>query len=164
MNEQPRIEMRPEQPYVGTRNVIAMRDFGREIPAMAATVSHWLDDHHVRPAGRPFLRYHVIDMPERMDVAFGMPTDGAHPAASEVESHVLPAGRYAVLVYTGVENGVPATRQLLDWIAAQGEQPIAHASEGGEVFQARYETFLNDDSTEPDRQRWMIEVAIQVHD
>jgi len=82
----------------------------------------------------------------------------------QVASRLLPAGRYAVTVYTGVDNGVPATRQFLDWIAAQGEQPIAHASEQGEVFQARYETFLLDDRTEPDRQRWMIEVAIQVHD
>lgn len=55
-----------------------------------------------------------------------------------------------------------ATRALLDWVAAQGEQPIAHASAQGEVFGARYETFLIDDRTEPDRHRWMIELAIQL--
>jgi len=99
-----------------------------------------------------------------MDVEFGMPTDGLRAVSGEVAGQLLPAGRYAVLTYMGVENGVPATRQFLDWIAAQGEHPIAHASEQGEVFQARYETFLLDDRTEPDRQRWMIEIAIQVHD
>jgi len=62
----------------------------------------------------------------------------------------------------GGENGVQATRALLDWVAAQGEQPIAHASAQGEVFGARYETFLIDDRTEPDRHRWMIELAIQL--
>jgi len=151
MSTQPRIEIRPEQPYVGTRTVIAMREFDREIPAMAQTLSRWLDGHHVLASGQPFLRYYVIDMPERMDVEFGMPTDRVHAATGAVASHRLPAGRYAVTVYTGVENGVSATRQFLDWIAAQGE-----------VFQARYETFLLDDRTEPDRHRWLIEVAIQV--
>ncbi|MCC2962701.1 GyrI-like domain-containing protein [Massilia sp. IC2-278] len=163
MSTQPRIEIRLEQPYVGTRTVIAMREFDREIPAMAQTLSRWLDEHNVLASGQPFLRYYVIDMPERMDVEFGMPTDRAHAATGAVASHRLPAGRYAVTVYTGVENGVSATRQFLDWIAAQGEQPVAHASEQGEVFQSRYETFLTDDRTEPDRHRWVIEVAIQVH-
>ncbi|GGY60105.1 GyrI-like domain-containing protein [Pseudoduganella albidiflava] len=162
MDNQPKIELRPERHYVGTRQVMAMRDFDREIPAMLATVSKWLDSHHVRPASRPFLRFHVIDMPERMDVELGIPTEHAQNAAGEVESQVLPAGRYATAVYTGVENGVEANTQLLDWIAAQGEQPIAHVSENGEVFQARYETFLTDTEAEPDQRRWSFEVAIQV--
>jgi len=101
MSEQPRIEMRSEQPYVGTRMVIAMRDFECEIPAMASTVSRWLDAHHIPVVGQPFLRYHVIDMPERMDVEFGMPTDGLHAVSGEVAGQLLPAGRYAVLTYMG---------------------------------------------------------------
>jgi len=164
MNGQPKIETRPDQPYVGTRKVIAMREFDREIPAMTAAVSQWLDAHHVRPSGRPFLRYHVIDMSERMDVELGIPTDQALATTGQVASQVLPGGRYAVLVYTGVDNAVSATKGLLDWIASQGEQPIAHASEQGEVFQARYEIYLTDPETEPDKRRWMIEVAILVRD
>ncbi|WP_229427960.1 hypothetical protein [Pseudoduganella dura] len=59
---------------------------------------------------------------------------------------------------------MPANRELIDRISAQGEQPIAHASEKGEVLQARYETFLTDARTELDRHRWRIEVAIQLRD
>ncbi len=162
MDDTPRIETRPARPYVGTRTVMAMRDFDREIPAMTATVSRWLDVQGVRPSGQPFLRYHAIAMPERMDVELGIPVLHAHDAGGQVESGLLPAGRYAVAVYSGVENGVPANRELIDWISAQGEQPIAHASEKGEVFQSRYETFLTDAEAEPDRHRWRIEVAIQV--
>ena len=158
MGNQLRIEMRPGRPYVGTRAVIAMRDFDREIPAMTATVSQWLDAHHARPSGPPFLRYHAIDMPERMDVELGMPTDHVHDAAGQVASGLLPAGRYAVLVYTGVQNGVPANSRLIDWISAQGE----HVAQKGQVFQARYETFLTDPEAEPDQHRWLIEVAIGV--
>lgn len=162
MDKPPRIEMRPAQPYAGTRKVMAMRDVDREIPAMRTVAARWLDDHGVRPSGKPFLRFHAIDMPERMDVEVGMPTGQAHDAGEEVESGLLPAGRYAVVVYTGVENGVPANRRLLDWIATQGEQALAHPSDRGEVFAARYETFLTDAEAEPDRHRWLFEVAIQV--
>lgn len=162
MNNAPRIEVRPEQPYAGTRKVMAMRDFDREIPAMRTIVARWLDAHGVRPSGQPFLRFHAIDMPERMDVEVGMPTEHADDASGEVESGLLPAGRYAVVVYTGVENAVPANTRLLDWIAAQGEQALAHASERGEVFEARYETFLTDAEAEADPHRWLFEVAIQV--
>ncbi|HBF52204.1 MAG TPA: hypothetical protein DDX04_19760 [Massilia sp.] len=65
------------------------------------------------------------------------------------------------MVYTGVENGVPANRRLLDWIATQGEQALAHPSDQGEVFAARYETFLTDAEAEPDPHRWLFEVAIR---
>lgn len=162
MDDKPRLETRPAQPYAGTRTVMPMRDFDREIPELLATVSRWLDAHHVRPSGQPFLRFHVIDMPERMDVELGMPTERECTASGQVEGRLLPAGRYAVMAYTGVENGVSATTQLIDWIAAQGEQPDAHASENGEVFESRYETFLTDTTAEPDQHRWMFEVAIRL--
>lgn len=164
MDNRNRIEMRPAQCYVGTRTVMAMRDFERGIPAMTATVSQWLETHRVRPSGQPFLRYHTIDMPERMDVELGIPTGEKHDASGQVQGGVLPAGRYAVTVYTGVDNGVAANRQLIDWITAQGEQPIAHASDKGTAFQSRYETFLTDAEAEPDPQQWMIEVAIGLRD
>jgi len=157
-----RIELRPARPYVGTRTVMAMRDFEREIPAMTATVSRWLEAHQVRPSSRPFLRYHTIDMPERMDVELGIPTDAVHDADGQVQGGMLPAGRYAVTVYTGVDKGVAANKQLIDWITAQGGQPIAHASDKGTVFQSRYETFLTDAEAEPDQQQWMIKVAIEL--
>ena len=86
MSRQAVFETRAERPYVGSRTVMAMRDFDREIPAMLATVSRWLEAHQVRPSGQPLLRFHVIDMPERMDVELGIPTDGAPGATGEVQS------------------------------------------------------------------------------
>ncbi|MET0336111.1 MAG: GyrI-like domain-containing protein [Rhizobacter sp.] len=160
----PVIEQRSEQPYVGIRMVMPMSDFPRQIPTLTDTVADWLAAHHTRPAGKPFLRYHVIDMPKRMDVEVGIPVDAAPQAEPPLESHVLPAGRYAVLTYQGVKNGVPANKKLLDWVAAQGEAVASHDSAQGEAFKARYETFLIDDAVEPDQDKWETEVAMKLRD
>ena len=122
MTSEPRIEVRPERSYVGVRAVMPMSDFGREIPAMTETVADWLEAKGLRASGAPFLRYHIVDMPHRMDVELGMPIDTPPVTDGQVRNGVLPAGSYAVLSYTGVANGVPANERLLKWIAERGEQ------------------------------------------
>ncbi|WP_326540474.1 GyrI-like domain-containing protein [Pseudorhodoferax sp.] len=111
------IEHRPVQTYVGMRTVMPMDQFDRQIPEMTARVAEWLAAHSLRPAGNAFLRYHTIDMPHRMDVELGIPAEGASDADGPLRNAVMPAGRYAVLTYRGVKNGVAANKRLLDWIA-----------------------------------------------
>lgn len=165
MNDEPLIEDRPALPYVGTRAVMPMSDFPRQVPAMTAKVLEWLADRGLAPSGKPFLRYHVIDMPDRMDVELGIPIADAADATDdkgEVSCHPLPRGRYAVLTYKGVRNGVPANRRLLEWIAGQRQEVAKHGSNVGDVFDARYETVLTDAQVEPDQDEWETEVAIKL--
>lgn len=164
MQKDPSLQERPQVPYVGIRTAMHMRDFGREIPAMTAKVIEWLNAHAARPSGRPFLRYHVIEMPERMDVELGIPVNDAPDPAGKLTRGVLPAGRYGILTYSGVDNGVAANKTLIDWLAARKEEVVSHPSEKGEVFKARFETFLTDASVEPDQGKWEIEVAIKLRD
>lgn len=164
MQRPPLIENRPARLYVGTGAVIPMSSFEREIPAMIATISAWLNGHGLPPTGKPFLRYRVIDMPERMDVELGMPVNHAPDANGAVRSDVLPAGRYAVTAYRGVKNAMSANRALIEWIADQGEQMDHHASERGEVFAARYETFLFDPSAGASEEEAETEIAIRLRD
>lgn len=160
---EPALETRSDQPYVGVRTVMPMRDFEREIPALVATVSSWLEARGLRPSGPPFLRYHAIDMPERMDVELGLPVDAAPDAgAGPVRNGVLPAGRYATLAYRGVTHAVAANRTLLAWVAAQGEAVVRHASAHGEVFEARVEAFRTDPADEPDPERRETQVAMKL--
>lgn len=160
MRNEPVIEDRPEQPYIGTRGVMPMSDFERQIPAMRAAVTRWLQAHGLHPSGKPFLRYHLIDMPDHMDVELGIPLDDAPEANGPVRKGALPAGRYAVLTCRGVKNGVAANKTLLDWIAEHGEEAVSHETEKGQVFKSRYETFLTDPVAETDQDQWETEVAI----
>lgn len=164
MKAEPRIEHRPEQRYLGTRAVMPMSDFDRQIPAMTTQVAAQLAAKGLQATGKPFLRYHVIDMPQRMDVELGIPVDDVPHVDRGVDISILPAGLYAVLAYTGAKNGVAANKKLLDWIAAQGEAAARHDSELGEVFDARHETFLVDGSVEPEPEKWQFEVAIKLRD
>jgi hypothetical protein len=49
-----------------------------------------------------------------MDVELGITIDRTPDADGQVKNNVLPVGRYAVLTYMGVRNGVPANKKLLD--------------------------------------------------
>lgn len=162
MQNEPQIVERPVQGYIGTRAVMPMSAFAREIPAMTDKVSVWLKANGVLPTGQPFLRYHVIDMPERMDVELGIPVERAVSASGDLASNTLPAGRYAISSFKGVENGIPANKALIEWIAKQGEQIDHHTSDQGDVFASRYETFLTDATTEPDQHKWQTEIAIKL--
>ena len=164
MKTEPFIETRPEQTYVGVGAVIPMSDFSRQIPALFAKVAGCLAAHGLTAAGKPFLRYHVIDMPDRMDIELGIAVNFRPQSTSSVQFHVLPAGRYAVLQYVGVTNSIAANKKLIDWIAAQGEEVVSHPSEDGEVFKARYETFLTDTKRDPDQGNWETEVAIKLRE
>ena len=164
MDREPTIETRPDQPYVGVRAVMPMSDFSRQIPEMAAKASQWLDVRGLRPSGRPILRYHVVDMPERMDVELGLPLAEAVASDGQVRSDVLPAGRYAVLTYTGVKNALAANKELFHWIADQGEEAASRSSEGGEAFDSRFETYMTDLEAEPVQDRWETEVAVKLRD
>ncbi|RYG32171.1 MAG: AraC family transcriptional regulator [Burkholderiales bacterium] len=144
MPSEPRIEQRPEQLYVGIGAVMPLDAFERDIPAMTERVLGWLKTRGLKPSGRPFLRYNVIDMPERLDVELGVPVEVAAEGDGGVKAGVLPAGRYAVMTYQGAKNGVAANKALFKWIEAQNVEAVSHKSADGEVFAARYETFLND--------------------
>jgi len=160
MQGEPAIEQRSEQPYVGVRAVVSMNALQDEIPAMTAKLSRWLDANGLQASG-PFLRYHVVDMPERLDVEAGIPLSAPVDGKGEVDANILPAGRYAVLVYKGVHNGVASNKRLIDWLKERGEEVVSHGSANREVFEARYETFLTDTASKAELET---EVAIKVRD
>ena len=57
------------------------------------------------------------DLGSRLVRAWGI----VPPAVDErVVADILPAGRYASLVYTGIENGIAGNAALLNWGAARG--------------------------------------------
>jgi effector-binding domain-containing protein len=161
---QPRIEDRREQPYVGIRVQVPMREFPRVIPQLLGDLFAWLGPREVAPAGPPFIRYHVINMSAAMDIELGVPVATAPSGDGRIRAGVLPAGRYAVLVYTGRDNGVAGNAALLDWGKQQGLVWDRWSVDAGEAFGARYESFLTDPNEQPDPETWETEVAIRLAD
>jgi hypothetical protein len=108
------------------------------------------------------LRYHVIDMNGEMDIEVGLPVDSPLPGDGHITPGVLPAGRYASLVYTG--SGLTGNKTLLDWARANDITWDRWKDPRGDAFGARLERFLTDPKIEPRKTKWEIEVAMKIAD
>ena len=97
-----------------------------------------------------------------MDSEVGFPVVRALAHEGRVAAGLLPAGRYARLIYRG--NGLTGNSPLLDWGKATGIVWDRWADAQGDTFGARYETFLTDPTVEPRKTKGDIEVAIQLRD
>lgn len=162
---QPRLDERREQPYAGIRTQVSPEEMGAGlIPRLIDEVFAWLQAHQIAPAGPPLMRFYVIDMSARMDIEIGWPVTTAAPGDDRVTAGVLPAGRYASLIYTGAQNGVAGNKVLIDWAAENGIRWDRWDEPNGDAFRARFETFLTGPDDDPDPGNWDTEVSIKLAD
>jgi len=165
MMTEPKIEDRKAQPYVGIRTQVPMEQLPVVIPQFIGEVAGWLGKQSVSPAGAPFIRYHVINMPGRLDVEVGWPVARPMSGDGRVSAGVLPAGRYAALIYTGDYPGVQdANRVLIEWAQAKGIVWDRWDDPNGDAFRSRYESYFTNPDEEPDRTKHETEVAIKLAD
>jgi effector-binding domain-containing protein len=160
----PKVDERPDQPYVGIRMQVHWSEFSKVIPGTIDEVFGWLGQHGHRPAGPPLMRYHVINMEDKMDVTIGVLVASAVKGDGRVTTEVLPAGRYASLIYTDVKRGYEGNKALIDWGAAQGLTWDQYTDPNGDGFGCRYELFLTGPVDDPDPAKWDTEVAIRLAD
>jgi hypothetical protein len=163
MISKPKLDDRPEQRYVGIRTQAPMSQFAEIIPQFLDELFAWLGEHGVEPAGAPFMRYHVINMAGNMDVELGVPVAAAVPRDGRVAPGLIPAGRFAALVYSGV-SGIEGNHALLEWAKQHGIAWDRWDDANGDAFRARVEYFLTDPAEEPDHNKWETEVAIRLAD
>lgn len=161
MFTEPKLETRPAQPYVAIPASVTMAQIGIVLPPLLNDLFQWLKVQNIAPAGPPFFRYLVIDMANTLKMEVGIPVVNPSVGAGRVQSGILPAGRYAVVLHTGpYEQLEQATAALLAWAKEHGVAWRTHRVGQDEVWDARIETYLTDDQTESDEQRWQTEIAI----
>lgn len=156
----PKIDTRPKQNYMGIRTITPFKGMSKRIGELSDQMNAWVEANKVKTSGPPFLRYHVIDMRGFMDIEFCFPVRKALPDDGDVKSGVLPAGKYASLIFSG--GGISGNRALIEWVRAQGLEFDRWDTEQGDNFRGRYETYLTDPTVEPRKSRWQIEVAIKL--
>ncbi len=159
---EPRIDYRAEKPYIGIRIQTPMKGMFKVLGKLFKEISVWLEQQGVEPTGPLFLRYHVIDMAGEMDMEVGAPVAAALPGDNRVSAGVLPAGRYASLVYVG--NGYTGNKTLVEWAKTNGIAWDRWDDAKGDAFRGRYETYLTDPKIEPRKTKWEVEVAIKLAD
>ena len=161
---EPKVDDRPDQHYAGIREAVTMQTLGEAIPRLVDETFGWLAAHGIAPAGPPLVRYYVIDMAGKMDIEIGAVVADAIAGDERVKPCVVPAGRYASLVYTGIENGIAGNGALLDWIDAQGLNLDMWDDPNGDAFGGRVEYMLTGPEDDPDPANWDTEVAMRLRD
>lgn len=164
MITEPQVEDRTEQRYVAIRTQATMQALHTVIPQRLGEVFAWLAHQGIAPSGAPFARYLVINMMVLLDIEVGVPVEAALSGDDHISAGILPAGRYASLVYTGIDSGIEANAALLNWGAEKGLVLDTWKTEQGDAFGARVESFLTNPDEEPDRAKWKTEVAIRLAD
>ena len=166
MVTEPKIEDRQAQLCVGIRTQVAMQDMGSGvIPQLHGEVMQWLKQQGLGPSGAPILRYHVINMVDKLDIEMAWPVAKPVLGNGRIQAGVLPAGRYASVLYTGHYSGLmEANRVLIDWAKEKGIVWDRWDDPNGDAFRARYETYITDPGDEPDPAKWQTEVAIKLAD
>jgi effector-binding domain-containing protein len=143
-----------------------MRELPTVIPQYIGVVIGWLNQQGVAPDGPPIVRYHAcptIPAPDAMlDITVGWPLATAQTGNGRITGDSLPAGRYASLVYTGVENGIEGNGALINWAVAQGIEWDHWDVPQGEGFSGRVEYMIDGPDDDPDPGNWKTEVAIKV--
>lgn len=156
----PKIDTRPSQVYMGIRANAPFKGMPGVIDGLSKALNAWVEEHKIRTAGPPFLRFHVIDMRGYMDITFGVPVHNTMPGDGRIQAGELPGGRYASLIYSG--GGISANRALIKWVRAKGLDFDSWQTKQGDNFRGRYESYLTNPKVEPRKSKWKIEVAIKL--
>lgn len=165
MVTEPKIDQRAEQPYVGIRVQTPVAEFGNVIQPTHEEVIKWLKQQGLKPSGPSFIRYHVINMDDKLDIEMGWPVEKPLTGNGRVQSGTLPAGRYASLLYTGDYSGLmDANGVLINWAKDNNIAWDRWDDPNGDAFRSRYENYIKDPGDEPDPAKWETEVAIKLAD
>lgn len=159
---EPKIDTRSEQPYLGIRTRTPMKGMFNVTDKLFKELGLWQKQHGIDAGGALFLRYHIIDMEGVMDIEVGIPVAAAISGDERVSAGILPAGRYASLIYVG--NGYTGNKTLIEWAKANGLVWDAWDDPAGHAFRSRYERYLTDPKIQPLKSKWEVEVAIKLAD
>ncbi len=161
---EPKLDSRAELPYAGIRSQVPMSKLPTIIPQHIDEVAGWLAQQGVKPSGPPIIRYHACPTTAEpdavVDLAIGWPVSKMLTGNDLIVADALPAGHYASLVYTGVENGVPGNAVLIEWARDNNVQWNSWDVELGEAFGGRVEHLLDGPDDDPNPSNWKTEVAI----
>ena len=154
----------PEQPFVGVTRTVTMTtipEIADEIPGLIG----WVMNHGYAPAGAPFLRYLVIDMARELVMQAGVPVASPVESSDEVESGVLPSGRYATTTHLGHPDELErVTRRFLEWAEGEGLRFDVRQSERGDVWASRIEWYETNPAEQQDMSRWVTRLTFKLAD
>jgi len=164
MLSKPKLETRQKQPYAAIRTALPI-PFGKYLQPLWDEVDGWLKSQGIGSPGPAIIRYLTTDMSKKLDIDVGFVVDEPMPAKDRIIVDILPAGRYATLLYTGPYKGkgiFKANVALLDWAKETGIAWNTTSRNGVEWWNGRVEWYLTDPAREVDTKKYRTELAFLV--
>ncbi|MGH4023273.1 MAG: GyrI-like domain-containing protein [Pseudonocardiaceae bacterium] len=159
MTNEPQIEQRPAQPYIGIRETVAKDGFPAAVDKGFPELFSRLEEQGLSLAGAPFIRYHLTSGTE-FEIELGAPADAVVPDEGRIRSGSLPAGRYVTLRHLGPFGELPAAHEALQqWAREHGVTLDSWDTDRGTGWLGCAEHYLVDPSAEPDPAKWEVELA-----
>jgi len=159
---EPEITYREQRPYMGIRSIAPFQGMFAVRDELLKELRLWVQKNSIADEGPYFLRYHVIDMNNQMDIEVGFVVSKHLTGDDRVRQGMLPAGRYASLIYQ--RYGMRANKALIHWAKENGIHWDRWDDPAGDAFRCRYEAYLTDYRVEPRKSKWKVELAIKVAD
>jgi effector-binding domain-containing protein len=143
------------RPYAAIAVTVPMTALGDVVPPLNGEVFAWLAQRGVTPAGAPFWKYDLIDMPGTLRIEAGVALAEQAESDGRVLVSALPAGSYLETTYHGHPDGlVQATSDLLAYAEKERLTFDSSMTPDGEEWVARLEYYLTDPADEPDLNQW----------
>jgi effector-binding domain-containing protein len=159
----PRLEQRAEQPCMFIRTHVRMAEIGPQVPALVPQLFAWIGSHGVQPDGPVFFRYNVVDMEGLMEIDVGVVVKRAVAGDAQVKAGIIPGGTYLTMRHVGPPDELmEATGAFLDWGNKHQVVWCKKPRGSAEVWDARFEFYLDGPDTQPDMAKWRTDLAFQV--
>lgn len=166
MITEPKIERRKKQHYVAIRMAVPI-PFGKYLQPAWDEVYDWLQSNDIRPSGPSIIRYLTTDMSKKLDIDVGFTVGKPVRGDDRIIADVLPAGRYATLLYTGPYRGkgiFKATVSLFEWAKQNKIKWNTTKKKGVEWWNGRAEFYFSDPAVEKDPSKFKTELAVLIAD
>jgi effector-binding domain-containing protein len=123
-----------------------------------------IDKQGVEGTGAAIFKYNLVKMPE-LEMEFGFETRTEQSATGALKTGILPAGRYAELIYVGPYRYLTKVNgTLIDWSRENGLVFDMHPAPDGYHFACRVDFYPNGPQDEPEEDKRKTIVAIKLKD
>jgi effector-binding domain-containing protein len=165
LNSLPKLEKRLAQPYAAVRMQVPI-PFGKFLQPAWSKVNTWLADQGLSH-GPAIIRYLTTDMSKELDIEVGFAIDHFITGDDGILTDILPAGKYATLLYIGPYRGkgvYQANVAIIEWAKTNGVTWKTSTKKGVEGWASRVEWYFSDPAVEHDPKKYKTELTFMVAD
>lgn len=159
----PQVTLRKAIPCISIKSTVRMEEVASVIQKSMPRLQEMLKEQRVVKSGPVFIRYNLVDMPNRLDVEVGVITPKKVKGKGEIFAGTIPAGKYITYDFYGHYSGLVGANGIVQNFAKEHALKFKmKRTKAGDEFVGRYEIYETDPETTPDPAKWLTRVVYRV--